>query len=103
MKPKLVRDRIPELISIEGRIPQYHTIESGELYLQALIEKLDEEIKEFEESKNLDELSDILEVVYALAAYLGVEPMEVEAIRQKKRSERGGFDRRVFLDKIVSP
>jgi predicted house-cleaning noncanonical NTP pyrophosphatase (MazG superfamily) len=45
------------------------------------------------------ELADILEVVYALALSERLTPFELDATRQTKRSERGGFDRRLFLER----
>lgn len=67
---KLVRDKIPELIRSHGEIP-YIRILCDEEYTVALEQKLDEETAEFHKGKNLEELADILEVVYALAENMG--------------------------------
>ena len=93
---KLVRDRIPEILSSEGRIPLTQRLGDDE-YRQALLDKLREEVQEFEESGQVEELADILEVVYTLAELADVDSESLESIRQQKRWERGGFKQKVFL------
>ena len=58
---------------------------------------MDEEVLEFHTDKNLEELADILEVVYALAAYLGYSKEQLLEAYEKKHMERGGFNDRIFL------
>lgn len=93
---KLVRDRIPEIIEKEGGKPVTRTLELEE-YSRYLEKKLDEEVAEYHESKELEELADVLEVVYALAKLRGYSVKELEAAYQKKHEARGGFEDRVFL------
>ncbi len=93
---KLVRDRIPELLAAEGRIPMTQKLEEKD-YRQALLDKLREEVAEFEESGQVEELVDILEVVYALGEMAEVDSESLDSIRQQKRWERGGFKQKVFL------
>ena len=93
---KLVRDRIPEIIEKEGGTPVTRTLELEE-YSHYLEKKLDEEVAEYHESKELEELADVLEVVYALAKFRGHSVKELEAAYQKKHEARGGFEDRVFL------
>jgi predicted house-cleaning noncanonical NTP pyrophosphatase (MazG superfamily) len=64
--------------------------------------KLQEEVAEFCESGKVEELADILEVVYALAAAEQVSQFQLEEIRKRKRKERGGFEQRIFLTEICS-
>ena len=56
---KLVRDRIPEIIEADGNICTWETL-SQEEYLNLLDEKLNEELAEYQESKSLEELADLL-------------------------------------------
>ena len=65
-----------------------------------LDKKLDEEILEFREARNLEELADIMEVVYGLAECLGYTEQELNILRSKKRDERGGFSRGIVLTDI---
>ena len=96
---KLVRDRIPEIIRADDAVPVTETV-SGDEYRDRLREKLDEEVTEFHESDRVAELADVLEVVYALAAADDVTPEELETMRREKRTERGGFDEGVVLDRV---
>ncbi len=91
---KLVRDRIPDLLDTRG-VPYEKRIASEEEYKKELIKKLAEEVKEFQEAGDPEELADVLEVVSALQKLPDYE--SVERLRLKKREERGGFDGRVIL------
>jgi len=96
---KLVRDKIPELISKDGRQPHTHIADDAE-YWTALKDKLTEEVREFLQSDSPEELADILEVVHAICDFKGLDFDELERLRIKKASERGGFGQRIILDKI---
>jgi predicted house-cleaning noncanonical NTP pyrophosphatase (MazG superfamily) len=92
--PKLVRDRIPQIIRRTGVEPNT-TIAGPEDYRALLREKLSEEVQEFLDSDDPAELADILEVVLAIAADLGIEPAHLEKLREDKALERGGFAERI--------
>ena len=92
---KLVRDKIPELIRAGGETPHTRILEEEE-FCRLLEEKLDEEVGEFHRDRNLEELADILEVVYALSeAYGGREALH--SLYQKKHETRGGFRDKIYL------
>lgn len=91
---KLVRDRIPEILDKKG-ISYEKRVASPEEYRVELIKKLGEEIQEFSEAGDPEELADIIEVIEALKQL--PEYSGVEIIRQKKREERGGFDEKIIL------
>ena len=93
---KLVRDKIPAIIESQGQIPQTRIL-SDEEYTAALEQKLDEEVGEYHKDKNLEELADILEVVYALAENLGHSKEELLEAYRCKHDARGGFRDRIFL------
>lgn len=92
---KLVRDKIPQIIENGGEIPSVRILEREE-YLLHLEAKLDEEAGEYHKDKNIEELADILEVIYALADTIGSRE-ELMEVYQKKHEARGGFEKRVFL------
>lgn len=93
---KLVRDKIPQIIEASGKTPVTRILEQ-DAYLDCLEKKLDEEVREFHESKESEELADILEVVYALAEAHGCSRAELAEIYQRKHDARGGFSERIFL------
>lgn len=97
MKGKLVRDLIPQIIIARGGQPSTKILNDSD-FSEALTQKLHEEVAEFVESRESEELADILEVVYALAALSGVSQEQLEAIRQEKRTARGGFEQRIYLE-----
>lgn len=94
---KLVRDKIPEIIKSDGTIPIYHTA-SDEEYEQQLKAKLQEEVDEFLEDLNQEELADMLEVIYALCDLYAFDTNTVERLRIQKAEKRGGFKDRIILD-----
>lgn len=93
---KLVRDKIPEIIARQGKTPQVRILEHAE-YTSYLERKLDEEVREYHKDQNLEELADILEVVYALTENLGHSKEELMEAYQKKHDDRGGFRDRILL------
>lgn len=93
---KLVRDKIPEIIERQGQHADTRLLSEAE-YTQALEQKLDEEVGEFHKEKNLEELADILEVVYALAENLGCTKEELLQVYRNKHEKRGGFRERIYL------
>jgi predicted house-cleaning noncanonical NTP pyrophosphatase (MazG superfamily) len=94
--PKLVRDKIPDIIRAEGRTPEVRTADANE-YWTRLREKLREEVAEFLESEDTTELADILEVIDAIALVKGIDPTKLRELKTKKSSTRGGFAGRVIL------
>ena len=62
-----------------------------------LDEKLNEELKEYQESKSMEELADLMEVMWAVMVARGSSFEEVEEIRRKKAEKRGGFKKKLLL------
>ncbi len=93
---KLVRDNIPDIIADTGAYCETVMLSETD-YLHALDDKLNEELQEFLASDNVEELADLLEVIYAAAAARGVTAECLDAIRELKAAERGRFEKRVFL------
>lgn len=93
---KLVRDRIPEIIEADGKKCDVRVLDGGE-YLEMLNRKLQEELKEYYESGEVEELTDLVEIVYAIAEHKGVSVEEFERMRLSKRDKRGGFKKKLFL------
>jgi len=93
---KLVRDGIPEVIKNEGRGCVVKTIDDREA-LKLLSEKIIEEANEFSAKPSMEEMADMLEVLYAIMKKNEWDPAEVERVRLEKVSKRGGFEKNVFL------
>jgi predicted house-cleaning noncanonical NTP pyrophosphatase (MazG superfamily) len=91
---KLVRDKIPDILD-QKAVPYEKRIASDEEYKQELIKKLREEIEEFQEAGDIEELADVLEVIRALEKL--PEYQHVEEIRKKKAEEKGAFEKRIIL------
>ena len=94
---KLVRDRIPEIIASHGEVAVVHEA-TAEEYKRALHTKLIEELEEYLNSEDPEELADLLEVVHGITALLGTTREELLAIKQHKRDKRGGFEKRIILE-----
>ena len=96
---KLVRDRIPEILTEVGLY--FETIALSEAdYPQALRKKIIEEAKEVAEANPeqlLTELADLYEVMDALIETYGISPEDVRKKQNHRRSERGGFNERIQL------
>ena len=93
---KLVRDNIPSICEKNGQIPETKVLDDVN-YTSALNKKLEEEVKEYLLSRELDELADIIEVVEALAENQGSSFKEVMEIKRNKQNKNGAFKNRVFL------
>jgi predicted house-cleaning noncanonical NTP pyrophosphatase (MazG superfamily) len=91
---KLVRDKIPEILDQKG-VSYEQRIATSEEFKAELIKKLSEEVQEFLEAGDPEELADIIEVIEALKKL--PEFSNIEVIRQNKKEERGGFDQRIIL------
>lgn len=99
---KLVRDQIPEIIEANGERPVTRILSKDEL-LPALLCKLAEEAAEANAAAPADlpaELADVLEVLMALAAELGLAWTDLVALAAEKRGKRGGFERAIFLEYV---
>lgn len=55
---------------------------------------------EFHQDKNLEELADIMEVIFALAKNLGFSEEDLLDKRLAKKEARGGFDKNIVLEKV---
>lgn len=94
---KLVRDKITDIIEADGRKAKYRILDNNE-YRQELNSKLQEEVKEYLDDNNVEELADIVEVIYGILNSMGVTIDEFEKVRIKKQEERGAFNKRIYLE-----
>lgn len=104
---KLVRDRIPGIIADCGKDPIIRPILSDDEYIELLNKKLHEELMEYQRDQTIEELADLLEVIYAAAAARGYTAEQLDDVREVKAAARGRFEKRILLvgvaDKVVPP
>lgn len=97
---KLVRDNIVEIIKNDGKHSN-STLLSREDHLICIKEKLFEEVAEYKETTNkedaIEELSDILELIYAALRCEKSDFEQLEQVRLAKKEKKGGFDKGIFL------
>lgn len=102
---KLVRDAIPQIFEAQGLTPIVRVAALDE-YRQLLMAKLREETDEVGEALDappanfditavVEEIADVMEVLFAIATDLGIERDEIEKVRLTKAEDRGGFAKRI--------
>lgn|SRR6478735_6346451 len=100
---KLIRDRIPEIIQESGGECVAEVLTEQD-YLKELQRKSQEELNEYLAASNseevIEELADLLEVIYGLTQCHGFSIEELEKVRQHKKNKRGAFDKRLFLVEV---
>ena len=93
---KAIRDKIPEIIKLSGKNCDVKKLNDSE-FLAQLEKKLVEELAEYQESKNVEELADMLEVIYRISELKGITSDELDCIKNEKAKKRGKFDDNLFL------
>lgn len=97
---KLIRDRIPEIIELSGKKCIVELLDDAK-YIEYLDRKLNEELAEYQADKSLEELADLLEVIYAVSVARGYSIDELERVRKQKAEKRGGFEKRLRLKGVI--
>ena len=100
---KLVRDKIPSIITNNGEFPVTRILNDEEYKIE-LERKLYEEYKEVINSKDkdrLEELADMIEVIKALASLEGKNLQDIILIAEQKREKRGGFKDKIYLERVL--
>lgn len=92
---KLVRDRIPEIIRNDGKSPIIEILSDTE-YLSELDKKLNEEVAEYQADKSIEEMADVLEVLFAICEARGYSVEDLMQVRESKREKLGGFKERIY-------
>ena len=99
MYEKLVRDNIPDIIRKNGEEPIVEILDN-ERYKEELEKKLQEECMEVINAKGnnrIEELADLLEVMYSLVELEDKTIEDVEKVRIEKKLKRGGFSNKIYL------
>jgi predicted house-cleaning noncanonical NTP pyrophosphatase (MazG superfamily) len=97
---KLVRDRIPEVVTAEDRTPKVRVLDEQE-FEAALLDKLVEEVTELRNADRRgrpEEVVDVYQVLLAILRAHGLSAEDLAAAAHGKRRTRGGFTRRLWLE-----
>lgn len=97
---KLIRDKIPQIIESSGKKAIVERL-NDEKYIDNLNSKLGEELQEYLESNNIEELADLVEVIYAILDYKSVTLEQFDKIRIDKVDKRGAFKERLLLKEVI--
>lgn len=102
---KLVRDKIPDIMEVDGCTNlQIQRLNDSD-YIKALSLKIKEEaaeaaaeIQEGNHEGIIEELADLEEVIIAIKKIHNISSSEIERKREKKKQLRGGFEGRIWLE-----
>ncbi len=97
---KLIRDRIPEIIQSTGKHCETEILSDAD-YLRMIDAKLDEELAEYHQDQNLEELADLTEVIHAAVIARGYTLEDLERVRVEKYENRGGFQKKILLKEVI--
>ncbi|HSW74422.1 MAG TPA: nucleoside triphosphate pyrophosphohydrolase [Candidatus Saccharimonadales bacterium] len=100
--PKLVRDKIPEIIhQHEGVQAPTRVLEDDTEYEAYLRRKIIEEAAELAATETddhtIEEMADLEELIDALLALKKLDRAQVTAAQSEKREKRGGFAKRLLM------
>ena len=97
--PKLVRNKIPEIIAKSNKGCSYRIASKEEMKL-LLFDKLKEESEEFLKSPGVEEASDMYEVFLAILNHWDINFYDVVNHSYYKRDENGSFSNGVVLESV---
>lgn len=104
---KLGRDKAAELFAEQGCKLKFHIVEDNEEYLDALTQKMVEELEEIFECETkeqaIEELADLEEVMAAFKKLINVDQKEIDTARKEKLEKHGGFEKRVYVEHVEVP
>lgn len=99
--PKLVRDKIPEIVESQNKKAAIRILTNDSEYLDFLLLKLIEEATELAhaetEDNQCEELADVFEVVEAILELKKLKKEDIAKIQDQKRQKRGGFKKRLLM------
>ena len=100
---KLVRDKIPQIIKINGKKVNTRIL-SNEEYEKELRRKLIEEAKELFEASSreeiIEELADLYEIIETILITKNINIYDIQKKRIKKNMTRGAFEDKILLESV---
>lgn len=99
--PKLIRDKIPELVESQNKTASIRVLTGDEEYLKYLLAMLVEESTELANAKTThnqeEELADVFEVLKTILDLLKLNQADLATVQEEKRQKRGGFKKRLRM------
>ena len=103
----LSRDNFVEQSQKNGCDVTYHTLEDDEEFLDALTQKIVEELEQVFDANTkeevIEELADLDEILITFKSLVGIEQKDIDTARLKKLAELGGFKKRIYAEHIETP
>lgn len=104
---KIVRDKMTEVVKRHD-ITLYGTIlDDTPFILELLTRKLLSEAQEFihatSRENQIEELADLLEIIYSAAHISGITLDEVESVRLNKAAQQGSFIKKLYITHAQTP
>lgn len=99
---KLVRDKIPEIIEGNGEMAVVRILNDEEFKTELerkMLEEYNEVLSAKTSKERLEELADMLEIIASLGTLEGSDLSTIMTIMEEKRQKRGGFSKKIFLEK----
>lgn len=96
---KIVRDKIPVGIMLNGQECKIEKVDNGKA-IDYLIQKLHEEVDEYNEARNYEELADIFEVLFAIVEKQGIDYKKLKDVFQRKAKLKGKFNDNIILKEV---
>lgn len=94
---KLVRDKIPDILRSKGLKFDYITVSEDMNVVSLLEAKLTEELQEYRNNRDVDEIADLIEVLLSLGERLGTSRDDMMGKVRRKGEERGRFEKGCVL------
>ena len=100
---KLVRDKVPSLVTKDGGSYSLKLLSPLE-HQHEITKKMYEELNEYNTATSkeeaIEELVDIVELIYAAVKLHDLSIEEFEETRLNKKKKKGGFEKGIYLNSI---
>ena len=100
---KLVRDKVPSLVTKDGgsyTLKLLSPLEHQHEITKKMYEELDEYHAATSKEEAVEELADMVELIYAAVKLHDLSIEQFETIRLDKKKKKGGFEKGIYLNNI---